>query len=70
MLADSNRKYKGYCIDMLDRIAQLCNFNYTIKLVDDGKYGALVNGSWNGMVSELLNKVSAFNVVVVVVVIK
>ena len=53
-----NDQYKGFCVDLLDRISKLCNFNYTIKLVDDGLHGALVNGKWNGIVSELIDKVS------------
>ena len=52
-----NDQYKGFCVDLLDRISKQCNFNYTIKLVDDGLHGALVNGKWNGIVSELIEKV-------------
>ncbi len=39
-----NDKYIGFCVQMLDKIAAICNFNYTIKMVDDGFHGALVNG--------------------------
>ena len=35
----------------------MCEFNYTIKLVDDGFHGSLVDGKWNGLVSELIDKV-------------
>ena len=31
-----NEKYRGYCVDLLDKISKLCNFTYTIKLVEDG----------------------------------
>lgn len=51
-----NAQYQGFCIQMLERIAQICNFNFTVKLVDDGFHGALVNGKWNGIVSELIDK--------------
>jgi hypothetical protein len=58
-----NGRYKGYCIELLDRIANICNFTYTIKMVDDGLHGAVVNGKWNGIVSELIDKVgSPFNI--------
>lgn len=57
---DGNKKYKGYCVDLLDKIAKLCNFTYTIKLVDDGLHGAIVNGKWNGIVSELIDKVIVY----------
>ena len=53
-----NSRYEGFCVQMLDKIAALCNFNYTIKLVDDGFHGAYVNGKWNGIVSELIDKVT------------
>ncbi len=53
-----NDRYEGYCIDLLDKIAKLCGFNYTIKLVEDGLYGAYVDGKWNGLVKELIDKVN------------
>lgn len=56
-IADNNKKYKGYCVDLLEKISKICGFNYTLKLVDDGFYGAVVNGKWNGLVSELIDKV-------------
>uniref|UniRef100_A0A1I8G515 PBPe domain-containing protein n=1 Tax=Macrostomum lignano TaxID=282301 RepID=A0A1I8G515_9PLAT len=53
--------WDGFCIDMLNLIAQQVGFNYTVHLVKDGNYGA-VNGSnedgretWNGMIGELIN---------------
>ena len=54
-----NERFEGYCVDLLKEIAVILEFNYTIKLVDDGKYGAPVgdNGEWNGMVKELIDKV-------------
>ncbi len=51
-----NEKYHGFCISMLERIAEICKFNFTIKLVEDGFHGAIVNGKWNGIVSELIDK--------------
>ena len=54
-----NARFKGFCIDLLEEIAQVLKFDYIIKLVDDGKYGAPVgpNGEWNGMVRELIDQV-------------
>lgn len=46
----------GYCIDLLQKIASICGFNYTIRLVEDNVHGALVNGKWNGMVNEIIEK--------------
>jgi len=54
-----NARFSGFCIDLLKEIAKLLKFDYVIKLVDDGKYGAPggLNGEWNGMVGELTDKV-------------
>ncbi|XP_035682029.1 glutamate receptor 2-like isoform X1 [Branchiostoma floridae] len=51
---DNNCKYEGYCVDMLKKVAELVGFNFTIREVADGKYGANENGTWNGMVGELI----------------
>lgn len=53
---EGNFKYIGFCVQMLEQIARMCNFTYSIKLVDDGYHGAIVNGKWNGIVSELIEK--------------
>ena len=31
-------RFYGFCIDLLDEIARIANFNYTIYLVSDGKF--------------------------------
>lgn len=50
--------YKGYCIDLLDELAKNLKFTYEIYLSPDGMYGAeLENGTWNGMIGELVGKV-------------
>ncbi|XP_033113325.1 glutamate receptor ionotropic, kainate 2-like [Anneissia japonica] len=54
---EGNDRYEGYCIDLLKEIATSIKFDYKIKLVGDGDYGKeLPNGSWNGMVGELVRK--------------
>ncbi len=55
---NENDKYEGYCIDLLKKISKLANFTYEIKLVEDGFHGSLINGKWNGMIGELVEKVS------------
>ncbi|XP_077977877.1 glutamate receptor ionotropic, kainate 2-like [Glandiceps talaboti] len=49
-----NDRYKGFCVDLLAEIANILGFEYELKLVPDGKYGALVDGKWNGMVGQLI----------------
>uniref|UniRef100_A0A1I8PVZ8 Ionotropic glutamate receptor C-terminal domain-containing protein n=2 Tax=Stomoxys calcitrans TaxID=35570 RepID=A0A1I8PVZ8_STOCA len=51
--------YKGFCIDLMDEIAQIANFAYTIEEVSDGKFGHMnEKGEWNGIVKELLDNKS------------
>ncbi|KPP79706.1 hypothetical protein Z043_100692, partial [Scleropages formosus] len=53
------KRYKGFSIDVLDALAKILGFKYEIYQVADSKYGTqLPNGSWNGMIGELINKAS------------
>lgn len=55
------KRYKGFSIDVLDALAKILGFKYDVYQVGDGKYGsALPNGSWNGMIGELIGKVGLF----------
>lgn len=50
--------FKGFCIDLAEKIAADLKFNYNICLVSDGKYGErLNNGTWNGVIGELTKNV-------------
>lgn len=52
------KTYKGFSIDVLDALAKILGFKYDMYQVGDGKYGTtLANGSWNGMIGELIGKV-------------
>ncbi|XP_069497036.1 glutamate receptor ionotropic, kainate 5 isoform X2 [Ambystoma mexicanum] len=52
-----NEQYEGFCVEMLKELSDILKFHYHIKLVDDGLYGAPEpNGSWTGMVGELINR--------------
>ncbi|KAJ8360156.1 hypothetical protein SKAU_G00166810 [Synaphobranchus kaupii] len=51
------KRYKGFSIDVLDALAKVLGFKYEIYQVPDNKYGTqLSNGSWNGMIGELIAK--------------
>uniref|UniRef100_UPI00398E9103 glutamate receptor ionotropic, delta-1-like n=1 Tax=Pristiophorus japonicus TaxID=55135 RepID=UPI00398E9103 len=51
------KRYKGFSIDVLDALAKNLGFKYEIYQAVDHKYGSqLANGSWNGMIGELINK--------------
>merc|ERR1719319_171582 len=53
-----NDRYEGFSVDLIAMIAEILRFNYTIKEVDDGKYGSFDEkaGTWNGMIGELQNQ--------------
>uniref|UniRef100_A0A3Q2XVZ3 Glutamate receptor n=1 Tax=Hippocampus comes TaxID=109280 RepID=A0A3Q2XVZ3_HIPCM len=52
-----NDRFEGYCIDLLRELSGILGFQYEVRLVEDGKYGALdeSTGQWNGMVRELMD---------------
>lgn len=50
---------EGYCVDLLAQLSQKLGFKYHLKLVKDGRYGAVdSSGNWNGMVGEVIRGVS------------
>lgn len=54
---DARKGFSGYCIDLIDKIAEILKFDYEIVAVGDGKFGNMdENGKWNGVVRELIEK--------------
>ena len=52
---EEDGKFRGFCIDILDEIANRMNFRYELYRVADNQYGSEdENGSWNGMIRELM----------------
>ncbi|XP_076878998.1 glutamate receptor 1a [Brachyhypopomus gauderio] len=51
-----NDKYEGYCVELAAEIAKHVGYQYKLKIVADGKYGARDPDTkmWNGMVGELV----------------
>ncbi|KAF5904468.1 glutamate receptor ionotropic, NMDA 2D-like, partial [Clarias magur] len=47
---------KGFCIDILKRLAKIVGFTYDLYLVTNGKHGKKIDGVWNGMVGEVVDK--------------
>uniref|UniRef100_A0A672RZC6 Glutamate receptor n=1 Tax=Sinocyclocheilus grahami TaxID=75366 RepID=A0A672RZC6_SINGR len=47
---------KGFCIDILKKIARNVKFTYDLYLVTNGKHGKKINNMWNGMVGEVVYK--------------
>ena len=52
----------GFCIDILEKLAQTIGFTYTLYLVPDGNFGTKdpVTYQWNGMVKELVYRVGLY----------
>ncbi|XP_066503093.1 glutamate receptor ionotropic, NMDA 3B [Hoplias malabaricus] len=48
----------GYCIDLLEKLAEDMDFEFDLYIVGDGKYGAWKGGRWTGLVGDLLNSVA------------
>ena len=57
---EGNDRYEGYCADLAKKIAAEIGITYTIRPVEDDAYGSQSeeNGTWNGMVGQLVSKVS------------
>ena len=57
---NNTNKYIGFCQELLDKLATDLDFTYQIYQVPQGQsYGTLnLNGTWNGMVGQLIDKVS------------
>ena len=60
MTSEDGRKiYQGLCIDLMDRLSEMMGFSYTLKTVQDGRFGGQdEDGNWLGLVGDLVNRVS------------
>ena len=53
-----NERFEGYCIDMIVAVAHRINFTFEIRELQSKAYGSLLdNGSWTGMIGQILNGV-------------
>ena len=51
-------KYEGFCIDLLEKLADMMGFTYTLYEVEDGNFGAQIdNKTWNGIIGEITQEV-------------
>lgn len=52
------KKYQGFSIDVLESLSTYLGFTYEMYIAPDHKYGRpQENGTWNGLIGELVFKV-------------
>ena len=53
-------QFEGFCVDLLERVAEQVGFRYRMELAPDGIFGHLnpKTGEWDGLVRRLIDKVS------------
>lgn len=56
----NQKRYEGYCIDLIEQIASDLRFEYEFELVPDGMHGTYNKDTktWNGLIRRLLDRVS------------
>ena len=49
----------GYCIDLMNKLAEMIGFNYSVYYVKDDMFGSkdVHTRQWNGLVKELIDRV-------------
>lgn len=58
-MKEGNDGFEGLCIDLLNMLSDKMGFRYTIRLVADRQYGGqLDDGSWTGLVGDLITRVN------------
>ncbi|GBL73770.1 Ionotropic receptor 25a [Araneus ventricosus] len=49
--------FSGYCVELLDEIKEILNFDYTISETKDNKFGTMNDKlEWDGMIRDLVDK--------------
>ena len=42
-----NDRFEGYCVDLVEKLSQVVNFTYELRIVKDGKFGAKGEFLWD-----------------------
>ena len=48
--------HEGFIIDLLDELSKILGFNYTIYEESKREYGSDIDGKWNGMIGDLIER--------------
>lgn len=48
----------GFCIELIERLGELLQFNYTFEVQPDNKYGSFnqTTKQWDGMIHRIMNE--------------
>ena len=51
--------YRGFCVDLIEKLSRDLHFTYELQESDDGKWGGYNNktDTWDGLVRMLIDKV-------------
>lgn len=57
-----NNRFEGFCIDLLEKLAEMEGFSYNIILRHDKSNGVKdpQTGEWNGIIGDIINFVIIF----------
>lgn len=61
--SNGNKTYKGFLIDILRKIQELEQFEYTIYEIEDDEYGSFDDGKWIGMVGDVFYDVRKLSII-------
>lgn len=52
---EGNRRFEGFCVSLLDKLAEVLHFDYKLQLVKPEKFGyEVAPGRWTGLIGELV----------------
>ncbi|XP_029830832.2 glutamate receptor ionotropic, kainate 2 [Ixodes scapularis] len=52
---EGNQRFEGFCVSLLDKLAEVLHFDYKLQLVKPEKFGYEVSpGRWTGLIGELV----------------
>jgi hypothetical protein len=65
---ENGTHYEGYAIDVIQQVAERLELKYSFTDSSDGQFGvSLSNGSWNGIIGDILAGVSSLQTMVIIV---